>query len=191
MDHEDKKGRICFAIWNKFATEHDKHDWTFRTTGDFSSWLGYTNYTRKEVVINKQFIYCGEYEPIKQVILHECAHVLTGSKHVAHGNEWRMNCIKLGIYPHVTGDADIAYKYLISCRCGASRGLYGKNGKRRCLSCGKYGRLKRLGESSRARRTRMVRRRALKSWADVRVEEVPRAEVKPQSAQDPAQCSLL
>lgn len=85
--------------------------------------LGVTDYNAKTVYLSKYFLRgptCGEAE-MRNVILHELAHVLAGHQ-CGHGPEWKRIALKIGCNGDRCGHMDPPdAKYVVYCPAGCQK----------------------------------------------------------------------
>lgn len=113
--HETRKQ--CRDYFRLICDENNISNWTitFKFRGKMS--LGQTVYKIKEVQISKYLIARGNMEQLKQVILHEIAHIMAPGD--GHGEVWRQQCVKLGYYgdKYAPATFELPSKWSFTCVC--------------------------------------------------------------------------
>lgn len=117
-----KTEQLALLLMNKYGLI--EKGWTFRF---FKSYIdaGCCDYSEKAILVSERFPPVNYEDDIRDLILHEIAHVLAG--HEAHHNDkWKKMCIKVGAKPerYFQGKTP-APNYVGTCpECGTENDYY-------------------------------------------------------------------
>jgi predicted SprT family Zn-dependent metalloprotease len=114
-------------------------DWSFTFNKSYGN-IGQCLYNKKEIQFSKHYLALS-IEDITDIILHEIAHAIVGSKH-NHDKVWKAKAIEIGCNGerlfHGVKNVSIPYKYITKCkRCGMVYGRFKsiKNISHSCSVC--------------------------------------------------------
>ena len=77
--------------------QHGLHTWTVRMS-NMKNTLGHCSYTKKEITLSRLFVSSSPSDEVKETILHEIAHALVGPKVKAHGLQWKLTALRIGVH---------------------------------------------------------------------------------------------
>lgn len=81
----------------QLMVQHGLTDWLFRW-GRGKLRLGSCNYTRRTISLSGHYVDLNDEEHVRDTILHEIAHALTGPKN-GHNHVWKDICRRIGADP--------------------------------------------------------------------------------------------
>ena len=82
-------------VGSNLLCEHGLKDWTMNCQRINSTALGLCNISNKTILINTPYLYILDYPTLKNLMLHEIAHVLVGIGH-GHDDIWKAKAIEIG-----------------------------------------------------------------------------------------------
>lgn len=101
MQFDDAR-RLALTLLEK----HKLSDWSFGFDHARQR-CGICNYTTRTISLSRHFTRLNDTAAVREVILHEIAHALTGPGH-GHGPRWRQTARALGIQPQTCAPESIA-----------------------------------------------------------------------------------
>ena len=121
-----------------FMDAYGLDDWDF-TFDHAKRRLGQTNFTEKRISLSKHFVQAGDWELVRNTVLHEIAHALVGERH-GHDGVWKEQARALGIEPKAaTHEAPtVESKYIGTCPNGHTFERHRRpRGLHSCTQCDK------------------------------------------------------
>ena len=117
-----------YELATRLMSKHNLFGWKFKFTGEVRT-LGRCYYSTKEIGYSKHFLHL-PYEEIKDVLLHEIAHVLAGPS-AGHGTLWKIKAREVGARPErcYQGEHKASKQpkqYLYCKNCGKTRAIFRK-----------------------------------------------------------------
>ena len=109
--------QLAKQLMTKWGCDDCKFAWNNRRRA-----LGLVKWNRitgtKELQLSRYFALANDFNEVKDVILHEIAHILAGPDQ-GHNAVWKAACRKVGARPErLNRTAKTAYKYQLKCDCG-------------------------------------------------------------------------
>jgi predicted SprT family Zn-dependent metalloprotease len=130
------------ALAERLLEEYGLVGWSFRFNGRRTA-MGLCDYASRTVQLSWHFVEANPPEAVRDTILHEIAHALTGPGH-GHDAAWKAACRRVGAVPRRCGRAAMPVGRW-QARCPACRIVYHRHRNPRrltgwyCRGCGPQG----------------------------------------------------
>lgn len=122
----------------KLIYHHLGMDWNFRFDSSVSR-CGCCTYSLQLIALSEGYVQCNSWNEVKDTVLHEIAHALTGPGH-GHDKVWKERCREIGANPCRVASKTIAMppkQYVAICKnCGHSY-YRCRIPRKKSYSCGK------------------------------------------------------
>ena len=109
------------SLLQQHAPNHWRQGWRFGSFLPPGRTLGNTDYGIKRINLSRNYVLKATESDVRDVILHEVAHVLAGRNVAAHGPVWRAYALSVGAHPRACKDAssvDLGTRYVGKCPHG-------------------------------------------------------------------------
>jgi hypothetical protein len=134
----DNKRQACRLLFYGICDKYAIKGWKIEFDGLITRAYAYTCYDTQTVRMSKRVFHCASASYLRNIILHEVAHILEPDH--GHDQVWKNRCVELGINPDRLVSPVLMHRYHVKCyndKCKSIRFLHGKNRSRKCFKCKK------------------------------------------------------
>lgn len=131
----ERKKDACRILFGRLCEKYGVRHWDLRFDGRGLRISAYADISNKVVRISKRFLRCANKEQLREIVLHEFAHVLAPHDR-RHGKDWRKACLKIGLKSDTYKHSPLSGRTKVSCNsCGKTRYLFAPARRSRCRTC--------------------------------------------------------